>query len=329
MRRREFITLAGALAIAVWPLELRAQRPDRVRRVGVLTDLVDSDRDAQSWISTLRQQLDRSGWSDGRNLRVEVRWGAGDLARLAGYADELVSLTPDVLFGDSTPAIAALQKATRTIPIVFVGGSNPVGSGFVASLARPGGNITGFISFEPNMGGKWLETLKELAPGILRVGLIYNPQTHTGQYFDSIERAAQVLAVQLIRLPFDNATEIERGLDDLARAPNSGLLVLSDPSTGLHRDLIIASVARHRLPAIYPFRWFVTSGGLASYGVDRRDQYQRAAEYVSRILKGEKPADLPVQAPIKFELLINVKTAKTLGLTIPPSILLRADETLE
>jgi putative ABC transport system substrate-binding protein len=327
MRRRAFILALGGAA--AWPLGARAEQPERSRRVGVLTNLAESDGDAQSWISVLRQQLDKSGWSDGRNIRIEVRWGAGDLVRLRGHAAELVRLTPDVVFGDSTPTIAALQQETRTIPIVFVGGSNPIGSGFVASLARPGGNITGFISFEPNMGGKWLETLKELAPGVARVALIYNPQTHTGQYFDSVETAAQALAVRLVRLPFKDAADIERGADDLAREPKGGLLVLSDPSTQLHRDLIIALAARHRLPAIYPFRWFVTKGGLASYGVDRRDQYRRAAEYISRILKGEKPADLPVQTPTTFELVINLKTARGLGLEIPPTLLARADEVIE
>jgi putative tryptophan/tyrosine transport system substrate-binding protein len=328
VRRREFITLLGGAA-AAWPLAAHAQQPDRIRRIGMLTNLIENDREALSWMTVFRQQLERAGWAEGRNIRFDVRWGAGDLDRLRRYATELVSLTPDVAFGESTPAIAALQKATRTIPIVFAGGSNPVGSGFVTSLARPGGNVTGFISFEPAIGGKWLETLREIAPGVTRVALIYNPRTHTGQYFQSIETAAQLLAVNLSRLPFSDAADIERGLDSLAREPNGGVLVLSDPSTQLHLDLIITLAARHRLPAVYPFRWFVTSGGLASYGVDRRDQYRRAAEYVSRILKGEKPADLPVQVPTKYELVINLKTAKALGIEIPPTLLVRADEVIE
>jgi putative tryptophan/tyrosine transport system substrate-binding protein len=273
--------------------------------------------------------LERSGWRRGRNIRIDVRWGTGDLSRLRAHAAELVGLMPDVIFAESTPSITALQKETRTIPIVFVGGSNLIGSGFVASLAHPGGNITGFISFEPNMGGKWLETLKELAPTVARVALIYNPQTHSGQYFDSIEAAARTLSARVVRLPFNDAADIERGVDDWAREPNSGLLVMSDPSNQLHSDLIISLAARNGLPAVYPFRLYVTRGGLASYGVDRRDQYRRAAEYISRVLKGERPADLPVQAPTKFELVINSKTAKALGLDIPPTLLARADEVIE
>jgi putative ABC transport system substrate-binding protein len=238
-------------------------------------------------------------------------------------------MTPDVAFADSTPAIAALQQTTRTTPIVFVRGSNPVGSGFVASLARPGGNTTGFISFEPTIGGKWLETLKEIAPSVARIALIYNPETHTGQYFQLIETAAQSLAVKLVRVAFHDAADIERGINGFAREPHGGVLVLSDPSAALHRDLIVTLAARHRLPAVYPFRQFITGGGLISYGVDRPDQYRRAAEYVSRILNGEKPADLPVQAPTKFELVINLKTAKALDLDVPPTLLARADEVIE
>jgi len=327
MRRREFISwLSGA---AMWPLAARAQQDKRVRRIGVLTNLRENDRDASSWITAFRQQLERAGWSEGRNIRFDVRWGAGDLERLRRHAVELVSLMPDVAFAESAPAIVALQNETRTIPIVFVGGSSLIGRGFVASLAHPGGNITGFISFEPAIGGKWLETLKEIAPAVTRVALIYNPRTHTGPYFQSIETAAQSLAVNLSRQPFSDAADIERGFDSFAREPNGGVLVLSDPSTQLHLDLIIAQTARHRLAAIYPFRWFVTAGGLASYGVDRRDQYRRAADYVARILKGERPSELPVQVPTKYELVINLKTAKTLGIDVPPSLLARADEVIE
>jgi len=328
MRRREFIALLGG-GVAGWSLAARAQQAGRTRRIGVLSNLAENDTEVLSWVTAFREQLQRAGWTDGRNIRFDIRWGAGDLSRLSRYAAELVSLMPDVAFADSTPVIAALQKETRTIPIVFVGGSNPVGSGFVTSLAHPGGNITGFISFEPDIGGKWLETLREIAPSVARVALIYNPRTHTGQYFQSIETAAQSLVVNLERLPFSDAADIERALDTFAREPNGGVLVLSDPSTQLYLDLIITLAARHRLPAVYPFRWFVTGGGLVCYGVDRRDQYRRAAEYVARILKGEKPSDLPVQVPTKYELVINLKTAKALGLSVPPTLLARADEVIE
>ena len=260
--RRQFITTMLGGAAPAWSVAAHSQQAGRMRRVGMLTNLIENDREALSWMTAFRQQLEREGWTEGRNIRFDVRWGAGDLDRVRRYAAELVSLTPDAAFGDSTPTIAALQKETHTIPIVFVGGSDPVGSGFVTSLARPGGNITGFISFEPAIGGKWLQTLSEIAPGVTRVALIYNPRTHTGQYFQSIETAAQLLAVNLSRLPFSDAADIERGLDSLAREPNGGVLVLSDPSTQLHLDLIITLAAKHRLPAVYPFRWFVTRGGL-------------------------------------------------------------------
>jgi len=328
MKRREFITLLGGAA-AGWPLVARAQQPERVRHVGVLMGLVENDLEAQSLIDRARHRLGELGWSEGLNIRIEHRWAAGDNNRLRAYAAELAQLKPDVIVCEGTPVVAALQQATRTIPIVFVNANDPIGSGFVASIARPGGNITGFVSFEPAMGGKWLETLKEVAPDVARVALIYNPQTHTGQHFQSIEAASRSLAVKAIRLPFSNAAEIERALGDFAREPKGGLLVLPDNSTNLHRDLICTLAARHRLPAIYPFRRFITSGGLTYYGADTKDMYGKLAEYVDRILKGAKPADLPVQTPTKFELIINLKTAKAIGLDVPAALLARADEVIE
>ena len=311
------------------PMVVHAQSADPIRRIAYLSNLSETDRDVEAWLGAFRRRLESLGWVEGKNVRFEMRWSAGNLGRLPAYADELVSSAPHVAIADSTPAIAALQKVTRTVPIVFVGGSNPVGSGFAASLARPGGNITGFISFEPAMGGKWLDLLREIAPSVTRIALIYNPRTHTGQYFDSIETAARSHTVQLVRLPFSDLADIERGVADLAHTPNGGLLALSDPSVALRRDQIVALAARHRLPAVYPFRYFVTSGGLISYGVDRLNQYRRAADYVARILKGESPADLPVQTPTKYELAINAKTARALGLTVPATLLASADEVVE
>jgi putative ABC transport system substrate-binding protein len=328
MRRREFFALAGGAA-AAWPLGARAQQSERIRRVGVLVNVADSDQEAQSLIDATRRRLEELGWVEGRNIRIEGRWAAGDNNRLRTYAAELAELNPDVVVCEGTPVVTALQQATRTIPIVFVNANNPVGSGFVASIARPGGNITGLVSFEPAMGGKWLETLREIAPDVARVALLYNPQTHSGQHFPSIESVSQALAVKAIRLPFGSAAEIERGLDDFAREPKSGLLVLPDNSTNLHRELICTMATRHRLPAIYPFRRFIVSGGLTYYGADTKDMYRSLAGYVDKILKGAKPADLPVQTPTKFELVVNLKTAKALGLAVSPTLLARADEVIE
>jgi ABC-type uncharacterized transport system substrate-binding protein len=318
--------LGGA---AGWPVVARAQQSGEMRRVGALFSAVKSDLELQSLISITRHRLEELGWREGRNIRIEDRWSAGDYKRLQNYAAELAQLNLDVIVCEGTPVVAALQQATRTTPIIFVNANNPIGSGFVASIARPGGNITGLVSFEPEMGGKWLQTLKEIAPDVARVALIYNPQTHTGQHFQSIGSVSQAMAVNAIRLPFSNAAEIERALGDFAREPKGGLLVLPDNSTNLHRDLICTLAARHRFPAIYPFRRFITSGGLAYYGADTKDMYLKLADYVDRILKGANPADLPVQTPTKFELIINGKTAKALGLTIPPTLLVRADEVIE
>jgi putative ABC transport system substrate-binding protein len=328
MRRRDFIKVIGGTA-AAWPMTTHAQQTERIRRVGVLMGTAESDLQAQSLVGITRQRLEELGWSEGRNIRIEDRWTAGDNERLRAYAAELAQLRPDVIVCEGTPVVAAMQQETRTIPIVFLNANNPIGSGFVTSIARPGGNITGFVSFEPAMGGKWLETLKEIAPDVANVALIYNPQTHTGQHFQSIDSVSPTLAVKAIRLPFSNAAEIENALGDFAREPKGGLLVLPDNSTVLHRDLICALAARYRLPAIYPFRRFVASGGLTYYGADPKDMHRKLAEYIDRILKGAKPADLPVQIPTRFELIINLKTANALGLTIPPTLLARADEVIE
>jgi putative ABC transport system substrate-binding protein len=314
MNRREFIMLLGSAAALPFPA--RAQQPDRVRGIAVLTGTAESDPEAQTLIRAMRQ-------------RIEARWTAGDNERLRAYAAELVQRKPDIIVCEGTPVVAAVQQATRTVPIVFVNANNPIGSGFVESIARPGGNITGFVSSEPAMGGKWLETLKEIAPDVARVGLVYNPQTHTGQNFQSIESVSQVLAVKAIRLPFSNPGEIENALGDFAREPNGGLLVLPDNSTILHRNSICTLAAQYQLPAIYPFRRFISSGGLAYYGADTKDMYRKLAEYVDRILKGAKPADLPVQTPTKFELIINLRAAKALGLSVAPTLLARADEVVE
>jgi putative ABC transport system substrate-binding protein len=326
MRRRDFVLnlVGGAVA---WPLAARAQSAQR--RIGVLQPQRESDQEAQSWVGAFRLELEKLGWREGDNVQIDYLWYSGNLDRLRTYAEQLASLQPDVIFCMSTPTVAALQKATRTVPIVFVNANNPVGDGFVASLARPGGNTTGFVAYEPDIGGKWLEVLKEIAPGVTRVAQVYNPKTHTGQYFGSIEAASHGLSVKPVRVPFADAAELERGINAFAREPNGGLIVLPDTSTRVHRDLIVRLAAAHRMPAVYSYRLFITSGGLAYYGTSTTDQFKHAAAYVDRILKGAKPAELPVQAPTRFELVVNLKTAKALGLTIPESFLLRANEVIE
>ena len=328
MRRREFITLLGN-AVVAWPLVARAQHAELMRRIGVLQPQRESDREAQSWISAFRQRLKTLGWIEGYNIQIDLRWYAGNLALLRSHAADLVRLTPDLIFCMSTPTVSALQQATKTIPIVFVNANNPVGFGFVASLARPGGNITGFVAFVPEMGGKWLEMLREIAPSIKRVGLIYNPKTHTGQYFQSIETAARLLSVKLVRIAFGDAVTLKHGIDEFARESSGGLVVMPDASTRVNRDLIVRLAARHRLPAVYTYHLFITRGGLAYYGTDTTEQFRKAADYVHRILSGETPANLPVQAPTKFELVINQKAAKRIGLDLPPRLLVRADEVIE
>jgi putative ABC transport system substrate-binding protein len=295
----------------------------------MLTDADQSDQFVQSMFGVIRQRLRELGWDDRRNVSIEERWAGLDRERLKAYAAELVSLEPNVIFGIGTPVIASLQQVSRSVPIVFMNANDPIGFGFVASMARPGGNITGFVSYEPAIGGKWLQTLREIAPDIARAGMLYNPQTHTGQHFPSMDDASRSLGIKTVRLPFRDADEMERALRDFVAESGGGLVVLPDNSTNFHRDLIVTTAVRHRLPAIYPFRRFVVSGGLAYYGADERNTSRKAAEYVDRILKGEKPGDLPVQAPTKYELVINLKTAKALGLEISPTLLARADEVIE
>ena len=330
MRRREFISLIGGAA--AWPLAARAQQPVRMRLIGVLMGYAESDRDAQSWLTAFRGALTKLGWTEGSNLRIELRWSANDPARMRTLAKELVDLRPNAILGATTPVVAALARETKTISIVFVGVSDPIGSGFAANLAHPGGNITGFqANGDPALGGKWVEQLKEIAPRTVRVALLFNPATTVPiQYFmPSIQTAASSFAVQVSATPVHAADGIEGVIAAQGRDPEGGLIAMPDVSNDVNRELIIALAARYRVPTIYYNRFFSELGGLISYGDVRSEQFRLAAGYIDRILKGEKPADLPVQVPTKFELVINLKTAKALGLTIPPSVLARADEAIE
>jgi putative ABC transport system substrate-binding protein len=330
MKRREVITLLGGAA-AGWPLAARGeQQGGRVRRVGVLQATAENDQETQARTKAFRQGLAALGWAEGRNILIDYRYAAGDAARIKAHAAEMVSAGPDLILAASTPVMAALRQG-NPLPIVFVQVTDPIGQGFVASLARPGGNITGFTPFEAAMGSKWLAILKEIAPGVARVALMFNPDTapFAGMFWQPVEDAAPSFDVKPIQAPVRDVGEIERAIEALARDGNGGLIVLPDISTTNHRDLIIALGARHRLPAVYPFRYFAANGGLISYGSDVADVYRRAASYVDRILKGDKPSDLPVQTPTKFELVINLKTAKALGLTVPISMQQLADEVIE
>jgi ABC-type uncharacterized transport system substrate-binding protein len=328
MKRREFITLAGGAA--AWPLAAHAQQGERVRRIGVLMNQAMDDPEGQARLAAFLQELQQLGWTDGRNLRIDFRWGAGDAERTRRYAAELVALAPDVILGSTSPAVAGLQQATSTVAIVFVQLADPVGAGFVASLARPGGNATGFTLFEYGISGKWLELLKDIAPRVTRAAVLRDPAIAAGSgQLGAIQSVAPSFGVELSPIGVRDAGEIERTVTTFARGSNGGLLVVGSPLAIVHRELIITLAARHKLPAVYSDRVFVTGGGLISYGPDRADQYRRAAGYVDRILKGEKPADLPVQSPTKYELVINLKTAKTLGLEIPQTVLARADEVIE
>jgi len=327
--RRKLLAAFGGAA-AAWPLAASAQQPGTLRRIGVLIQVAEGDPQARIEVATFLRGLQKLGWSEGHNLRIDTRWGGGDADLIRKYAAELVALAPEVVLAPGGTVVGALQQASRTVPIVFVNVTDPVGRGYVASLAQPVGNATGFTSFEFGMGGKWLEVLKEMAPRVTRAAVLRDPVITAGMgYLAAIHALAPSVGVQVTPVDVRHTSDIERAVAAFARTPNSGLIVTADPAAIVHREGIIALAARHRLPAVYPYRFFVISGGLISYGLDNIEQYRLAAGYVDRILKGDKPGDLPVQAPTKYELVINLKTAKTLGLEVPPTLLARADEVIE
>jgi putative tryptophan/tyrosine transport system substrate-binding protein len=332
MRRREFMTLIGG--VAAWllaPYGAIAQPSDRMRRIAMLSGLAATDPEVQARVAALQQGLKELGWTEGRNLSIESRWGTGERNQMWALARELIDLKPDLIVGMTTPAVTALVQETNTIPILFVNIVDPLGRGFISNMARPGGNVTGFFNFEFSMSGKWLETLKQIAPAVRRSALLFNP--HTAPYANSFMRVADAAApsfgVEPIAAGVYDDGELERTVVDFAAKPAGGLIILPDAFTTNHRDLIVALAARYRLPAVYPLRVFATSGGLVSDGGDPTDIFRRAASYIDRILKGANPGDLPVQAPSKFELVINLKTANALGLNVPPMLLARADEVIE
>ncbi len=333
--RREFITLLAGAAAApslLWPLAARAQQPERMRRIGVLMDTAESNAEGQARLTAFQQVLRERGWVEGRNIRIDVRWPVGNVAHAQAYAAELVALAPDAIFAIANAQLRALSRQTRSIPIVFVGASDPVGGGYVESFARPGGNITGFTLFESSMAGKWLAALKEVAPAVSRAAIMVNPETGTLRgkfYVGEFETSAAALAIEPATAVVHNAGDIEAAIVALGQRSNSGLIVAPDGFTQAYDTLIVGLAARHRVPAVFGVGNFARSGGLMSYGPDLVEVCRRAATYVDRILRGEKPAELPVQAPTKFELVINLKTAKELGLEIPPSLLARADEVIE
>jgi putative tryptophan/tyrosine transport system substrate-binding protein len=331
MKRRDVITLLG-VAAAAWPLAARAQQPQQMRRIGVLMGYAESDSDARAWYAAFREVLQKLGWTQGRNTQIDTCWAAPDDAESRQRcAKEIVALQPDVILSNTTPTTTALLQQTPTISIVFAIVADPIGSGFVASFARPAGNVTGFTFTEPTMAGKWLELLKEIAPRVVRAAMLFNPvsATYADYWLNPFKAAAPSFAVEAIAAPVRDTSELEPVIAAQAREPNGGLIAMPDSFTDAHRVEITSLAARYRLPAVYPFRFFAEVGGLLSHGVDRTDNFRRAATYVDRILKGEKPADLPVQTPTKYELVINLKTAKALGLDVPPTLLARADEVIE
>jgi putative ABC transport system substrate-binding protein len=327
MRRREFLVLVGSAA--AWPLVARAEN-DKMRHVGVLFNLSADDEEAQHYLAAFAQELQRLGWTIESNVQINYRWGAGDAEKYRKYATELAGLSPDVLVASNTSTVRALQRAARTVPIVFASAVDPVGGGLVASLARPGGNITGFSAFEFGLSGKWLELLREMAPGVSRVAVLLDPTTTGGSgQFGALRAAAPASGLDVVPVDIHDPAEIERSLAAFARKPNGGMIVVSGALANVHRHVIVKLAAANRLPAVYPLRLFAAAGGLMSYGNDRLEPWRGAAGYVDRILKGEKPSDLPVQAPTKFELVINLKTAKALDLNVPRSLLARADQVIE
>jgi putative ABC transport system substrate-binding protein len=329
IRRRDFLTLLGSAA-AMWPLAAGAQQRDRIRRIGVLAPYDESDPVMKPRVSAFTQALARFGWTDGRNLRIDLRWAGGDLNRIRALAQELVGLQPDIIVTSSTPATLALQQETGTIPIVFVSVTDPVASGIVARLDRPSGNITGFANLEATLGGKWVDLLSEIAPGLKRVAIMFNPDTaFASAYIPSFEAAARSFKVEPIIAPVQSDVEIETAMIGLGREPRGGVIGIPDAWMTVHRVPIISAAARNNVPAVYSQSAFGRGGGLLYYGIDQVDTWRRAASYVDRILRGAKPQELPVQLPTKFEMLVNLKTAKALGLAVPPSIRLRADEVIE
>jgi putative ABC transport system substrate-binding protein len=328
MRRRDFISLIGGAA--GWPLAARAQQPERIRRVGILMSGADADLELQARVSAFRQALEKLGWSEGFNVQFDIRFAAINSDQYGKLAKEMVALSPEVILGHSTPVATALQRETRTIPIVFLNVSDPIGTGLITSLARPGGNITGLMLYEEGITGKWLALLKEIAPHLKRVALMANPISTPYDYFvSSAKSLAPSLSLDVVPSPIASSADIERVIEAFGRAPDGGLLILPDGTSIQHRDLIIALASRHRLPTVFAYRFFVTAGGLMSYGTDILDQNRQAAFYVDRILRGAKPGDLPVQAPTRYETVVNLKTARALGLTVPPGLLVAADEVIE